>query len=186
MATNLRGDFVLRKVFFVVAALVLVISGAAYAATINVNLLAKVPGILLVTFNGAIGADFLGTSVDSNTSIQWADITAQPTDNAETYVETNIYALQVRSTETWDLTITGDSALTNEEGKTIDLAWQYGDSATLAGVPYDTDINITLEDQPATIATGAYTKYIRFRIPYHWGVYPGDYSGNVSIEATTF
>lgn len=176
----------MRKVFFIVAVLVLVISCAAYAATINVNLLARVPGILLVTFNDVSGVDFLGTAVDNSTSIEWADITAEPTDNAETYVETSIRTLKVRSTETWDLTITGDDALTNVDGKTIDLSWQYGDSATLAGVPYNTKINVALTNQPATIATGTFTKYIRFRIPYHWGVYPGEYTGTVSIEATTF
>ena len=130
--------------------------------------------------------DFLGTAVDNSTSIEWAEITAEPTDNAETYVETSIYTLKVRSTQTWNLTIAGDDTLKNGDGKTIDLAWQYGDSATLTGVPYNTEINVDLTDQPATIAAGTFTKYIRFRIPYHWGVYPGDYTGSVSIEATTF
>jgi hypothetical protein len=176
----------LRKVFFIVAIMVSVISCAAYAATINVDLIARVPGILLVSFNDVTGVDFLGTAVDNNTTIEWADITAQPTDDTETYVETSIYTLKVRSTEPWDLTITGDDVLTNEDGKTIDLEWQYGDTATLAGVSYSTDINVALVDQPATIDTGAYTKYIRFRIPYHWGVYPGTYTGSVSIEAATF
>lgn len=60
----------MRKVFFIVAVLVLVVSCAAYAATINVDLFARVPGILLVTFNGATGADFLGTSIDNSTLIE--------------------------------------------------------------------------------------------------------------------
>lgn len=181
----------MRKVFFIVAILVLVISCAAYAATIDIELIARIPGILLVTFGIgdnviASAGEFSGEiAKNDDTTIEWSEITDEPTDKTDTYVMTGIYTLKVRSTETWDLNINGDDVLTNEDDKTIDLAWQYGDSPTLTGEEWQTKIEVERKDLPATIESGAFTKYIRFRIPYHWGVYPGEYKGSVSIEATT-
>ena len=172
----------MRKVFFLVLICFLMASLIAEAQIIEVGITAGFFDTLELSFNDASALDWwvMFKGKDS-TTISWDGIGQMPgaTEGApDAYLVSSIYALQVQSSTSWDLTITMPAALTTVDNYSSPLTWQFSTSSTLAGADYISG-SITRKG----LSYGNYTWYLRFRIAYHLGIAPGDYQGTGSIVA---
>ena len=168
----------MRKSFFLVIALVLLVSGVAYAATITANLEVTIPSYIFLSFSDAV-AEQVVTATASD--IEWTVPAGGPA--AGKYAESSQYKLNVLSTAAWTLSITAPAQL--EETTTsdkIDLFWRYGDgtSTPLSAVAAFAD---KTEAGTPTGATG-FTRYMSFAVPYTWDQVAGTYDGTLTISAT--
>lgn len=166
----------MRKSFFLVIALVLIVSGAAYAAEITANLKVTIPAYIYLSFSDAV-AEQTGTATASD--IEWTVPAGGP--STGTYAESGQYILEVLSTAPWDLSINGPTVLTDKStSETTDLYWKYGE-------PFPSDVSaftgLTEASKPATGST-VYTRLMSFAVPYTWDNIPGTYEGQITIAAT--
>lgn len=170
----------MRKSFFLVIALVLLVSGVAYAATITATMSVTIPTYLFMDFNGTTAELVEDKSAGT---INWPAPTGAPAVGA--LAESDIYQLKVLSTGQWDLTVAAPATLSDGVAATTDpaLAWKFAQIDDLSDVADYSAAGAVLSDNIPTGAAG-FVRYMRFAIPFTWDVVAGTYSGDVVFTAT--
>lgn len=175
----------MRKVFLFVLICFLIAFLIAEAQIITVGITADILSYLDLRFNDALVFDWYVLKGEAAATISWdgtEQMLAERAGDANAYLESGIYSLQVRSSSPWDLTITMPAYLETATGHSAPLTWQFGESPNLEGTDYSTG-SIIRKGLNGDFPLKVYTWYLRFRIPYYWGIAPGDYQGTGSIVA---
>jgi len=176
----------MRKVFFLVLICFLMASLIAKAQIITVGVTADILSYLELHFNDVSVFDWwFFSGNEAATTIAWdgdEQELAETTGGPDSFLESSIYVLQVRSSSTWDLTVTMPDNLETDDGFSVPLTWQFGENSTLEGVSYSSG-SISQKGLNGGFPLEEYTRYLRFRIPYYWGMAPGEYRGTGSIVA---
>lgn len=169
----------MRKSFFLMIALVLLVSGAAYAATITTTMSVTIPSYLYMDFNGTVAemADI------KSSTITWPAPTGAPAPGS--IAESNIYELKVLSTGKWNLTVEAPAVLSDGVAGTTDpaLSWKFGQNGDLSDITDYSAAGAVLTNNEPTGAAG-FVRYMSFAIPFTWDVAAGTYSGDVKFIAT--
>lgn len=176
----------MRKSFFLVIALVLLVSGAAYAATITATLTVEIPSYIYLSFSNA-EAEQIGSDTTTIDGAAWTVPAGGPGEPNQ-YVESGQYNLRVLSTAQWDLAISGPTTLSSTtSGSTneVRLHWKYGNTlpSTFTEFP-DTSVTAFTELNNAATGSTAFARLVQFAVPYTWDVVADTYAGDVIFTAT--
>jgi len=175
----------MRKSFFLVIALVLLVSGAAYAASITATLTVEVPSYIYLAFNNAsASAEQGGTDTTIIAGADWTVPTGGP--GTSKFIESGTYDLEVVCTTQWDLAVAGPASLGSTTIGATNVAalyWKFGAALPAAYTAFPAALGFSEPDNAATGATAA-TREVQFAVPYTWDVIPDTYTGVVTFTAT--